>query len=629
MPEQGLSAVPKNFFLNSMKELRQKHPTVETSEDVASKLRKDNEERKCHNGKRGKTPHGKATVFCLDCGQFYCESCEASHTVFEAFCNHQLKPVGEVDGKSIAAAEQQARIPRCEQHPTQQVDLYCDMCHMPICTTCCILTHRQHEVRALLTLGGECQDRLTELNQAAVEQINKLGHHLEQLRASESDIQRDIKKACQEVDQAADEMIASVDKRRQYLIQKIRRIEKIALEEARSACKETALYKDSAESLQSHVQALQASGNITEQLVHTPDLQQQLHQQKMLPLPTVTWTARFEKETKSVDALDAMLGTVSAERSVVTTSELPLPTVAAKDMEKIQLGQPIDTLKLPSSLPGYDACVTLDNCVCAAAGKQLYACNTATQKGNQVQLTDVKVTGMTVIKSNTGSTLVIADQHKKLHFVKVDQVTLGITTVGVKDLDFEPRHLSVHPVTGQLVIADYTNKAIVICDAKGNLHQRVTVQTAVNTMKCVVAADDGYIILDDWSPGRIHWVDSQGRVTSTYGTGEGERLSRPDHMLRDSQGWLVVPDWGNHRLHLVDAHGQLSCYLLTGKDDIRYPRCVWLEETTSQLYVMQENFQEGREIRVYKWPTSWPARPTPITTTSTHHTLHMKLVTCS
>ena len=116
-------------------------------------------------------------------------------------------------------------------------------------------------------------------------------------------------------------------------------------------------------------------------------------------------------------------------------------------------------------------------------------------------------------------------------------------------------------------------------------------------------------------------MDSQGRATHTYGEGDGEGLNLPCHMVRGSQGHLVVADTQNHRVHLVDASGHLSCYLLTQSDGIRYPRCVWLDETASLLYVAHGP-RGNREIQVY------PAPPPLLRaiTTYTKHTLQVKLL---
>ena len=194
----------------------------------------------------------------------------------------------------------------------------------------------------------------------------------------------------------------------------------------------------------------------------------------------------------------------------------------------------------------------------------------------------------------------------------------------VKDLTFNPRHISIHPVTGQLVIADNTNKAIATCDTQGNIQNSIKVQTPVGFMYCAVATDDGYVILNRSYPGRVHWVDSQGTVTHTYDQRDGEGLKDPFHMVRESRGQLAVADTNNNRLTLVDAGGQLSCYLLTESDGIQRPWCVWLEKTTSLLYVAHRPAGNS-EIWIYKWAT---VAPVTANVTYTQHTLQVKLLRC-
>ena len=75
-------------------------------------------------------------------------------------------------------------------------------------------------------MGQEFQDKLTKLTTATGALINKLDQHVDGLQTSDDDIQRDIENGCQEVDQAADEMIDLVNKRRQDLKQQLRDAEK-------------------------------------------------------------------------------------------------------------------------------------------------------------------------------------------------------------------------------------------------------------------------------------------------------------------------------------------------------------------------------------------------------------------
>ena len=578
---------------------------------VTTKSTEDREQRQCHNTKRGKTPHGQAAVFCVDCRQFYCESCELSHKLFDFGSTHQFQSISQVDATTVDAAQQQTRIPRCDQHPVLQLDMYCDTCHVPVCAKCCVLTHKQHEYRELAVVAQEFQDKLSKLTTITGAHIHKLDQHVEGLQTSHCDIQKDTDEACQEVDQAADEMIDLVNKRRQHLKQQLRDAEERALVEVKAACKDTELNKATTQSLLSYMQALQESGNITDQIVHTPGLQEQLHQQETVPLHAVTWTACFERETNSVAALDAMLGTVNVDHSDVTSP-------AAADVEQMKLGQPLKKFKC-SFRDATAAIAVLGDCVCAAKlrGSELYVHNIVTAASKQLALSGLQAVGMTATHDNT---LVITSLNKTLHFVTVIQHNMDIATHSVKDITFEAQHISIHPATGQLVIADKTNKAIVLCDTEGNMQQRINIQTDVGRMQCAVATEDGFAVLD-YTASRIHRVDRQGVVTHTYGRGDGEDLHSPWQLARDSQGRLIVADQKNYRLHLVDANGRLSCYLLTRDNGLKYPLSVWLDEATSLLYVT--HWPGSSEIWVYKWPTA--AAPAAANSSDSQHKLLIRV----
>ena len=288
--------MPKNFFLNSFREFLDAQHNKSSKEGASGQPTADSGDRLCDNAKFVAAPHGKVTSFCANCAEFYCETCASYHQNFAATRTHKLRPAAEVDETALEAALKQASISHCDQHPDLKLDLYCDTCQVPVCTKCCLLTHQQHKYRELATVAHGCQDKLAGHSKTAAGHIGTLDKHREELEASQNNIQRDADKACQEVHQAAEELRSLVTNREQHLIQQIREKEKTALLEVKAACKETELNKAGMQSLQSYIQALQESGNITDQVVHTPGVQEQLHQQLAAPLRAVSWTASFKKE---------------------------------------------------------------------------------------------------------------------------------------------------------------------------------------------------------------------------------------------------------------------------------------------------------------------------------------------
>ena len=161
----------------------------------------------------------KVTSFCANCAEFYCETCASYHRKFGFSRDHKLRPAAEVDEKALKAALNQTKIPYCGQHPEAKLHLYCDTCQVPVCATCCMLTHKQHEHRELAAMGQECQDKLTRHSKTATGHIITLDKCRKELEACQTNIQRDATKACQEVQQAADELRSLVTKREQHLIQ--------------------------------------------------------------------------------------------------------------------------------------------------------------------------------------------------------------------------------------------------------------------------------------------------------------------------------------------------------------------------------------------------------------------------
>ena len=591
--------MPKNFFLNCLRENQEKTEKKSTSTEET----KDAVKRECHNSKKINTSHGDATAFCQECAEFYCNTCSDYHKAFGVSREHHMRPAAEVDMSVMHQSQMLHRMQHCAQHPRQELDIYCDTCLVPVCTKCCLLAHKQHVYRELSTVGEDCQKQLSDMVQAATEHMTKLQEQHGKLETSQNNIQRDITKARKELHLKADEIRDMVTKREECLMKELDESEERALGSVRAARKETELNMASTQSLVSYMQTLQASGDVLDQVVHTPGLQKQLKQQQGTRISEVSWDAKINSKCGNV----GMLGTVGMK------SESAKCDVGFETMEP---DEALSTLKL--DVGGWVVgLVVLGDIVCAAGLSKpyLWVQNTDANRHKRHEVRGLQAAGMTAGKNEGNAdtiTVVISDNNMKLHFITLDKTSLGIRNQFAEVIGFTPGRITTDRETGKLIVADCTKKQIVCHDD----NWKISVQGSIQFMVCAAATSDGYVVADN-NQGAVHWVDSQGRITQTYGQRTLESMSSPRHITGDSQGRLLVVDEGNHRLHLLDCNGQLSRYLLTQDDDIHNPTCVCLDENSSRLYVAHGN-QTNFEVRVYKWP---PGRPS----TLTKHTLTMQL----
>ena len=194
----------------------------------------------------------------------------------------------------------------------------------------------------MTAVGEKYQEKLKEFIQAAEVHVNKVQGWLKTLKESPHSIQRDTNRVRHEVEQAASEIRNLATKREQYLLQQIHEVEQKALAAVTSAQKDTELKIATTERLLSYMQVLHDSGDVTDQVVYTSDVEKQLHRQQAAPVSTVEWTAGLKRETSSVAALNALMGTVN----------------------EVKLGKPLNTLK-PDFGNTVSGLVVVNGCVCA------------------------------------------------------------------------------------------------------------------------------------------------------------------------------------------------------------------------------------------------------------------------
>jgi len=101
-------------------------------------------------------PDVKATSFCVDCHEYLCQGCTNYHHRFVALKNHRL-----LSGESFPAGDPPSQdqkkyiLEKCIDHPTKEIQFYCDKHDALCCDACSVLNHAQCTKLNIPDIAGE------------------------------------------------------------------------------------------------------------------------------------------------------------------------------------------------------------------------------------------------------------------------------------------------------------------------------------------------------------------------------------------------------------------------------------------------------------------------------------------
>ena len=129
VPTGGLSKLNTNVFIDRLIAVQSESNANSDAEcDVCVKV-----------GKQGKVV---ASSFCSTCRENLCDECCKIHKSMKITAGHKLSPVGDVSG----AMREKFEASFCGKHPTKELEFYCQVCKLPICTKCSIINHNFHKI---------------------------------------------------------------------------------------------------------------------------------------------------------------------------------------------------------------------------------------------------------------------------------------------------------------------------------------------------------------------------------------------------------------------------------------------------------------------------------------------------
>lgn len=207
IPNRGVSGLPRNFFVERLKEI------TFTPGDPCGEC--------CRVAKRGSNSLERAkqaVKYCTKCRQKLCEDCFDTHSRMRGSCGQKAGETGGTD----AVGKRTSRPMFCDRHANESLILYCLDCQSAICFTCYSGIHSQHSCCEI----GQVAD---ELREHMKRDIEKTSETIARCRDMLSVRQKDKIEFCSIVDgigiainKRADSLKNAIDAQRSILLEELK-----------------------------------------------------------------------------------------------------------------------------------------------------------------------------------------------------------------------------------------------------------------------------------------------------------------------------------------------------------------------------------------------------------------------
>ncbi|XP_038054602.1 E3 ubiquitin-protein ligase TRIM71-like [Patiria miniata] len=208
----GVADLPNNFAFSALVE------EVTMQEKL---LEGQGSDIKCQNCDE----ENQATSRCMDCDNFLCQECQKAHERMTFMKSHKIYTLAQLrSGEIVYKSKLREDIPKCGNHPDQNLNVYCNTCQQVICTTCSVLDHAKHSLIGLPVAFEKCQKKVKELVASVSKSKTKLNNSIEKTYKSRKKLNTMFANTNKKITEKADQEVAKIRQEEQKLLKETDRI---------------------------------------------------------------------------------------------------------------------------------------------------------------------------------------------------------------------------------------------------------------------------------------------------------------------------------------------------------------------------------------------------------------------
>ena len=245
LSSNGVGDLPKNFFVKKFLQMKELSSVESKTSPCETCSGDEVSEKKA------------ATVYCVECQQKLCQTCEQYHKKFKGTSHHSIVNIGDKFEKETFF---EALPANCDKHTGDPLRIYCLECELAICMMCYIKAHNSHKCSDVKEVADEFRNQMAndvEKTTAGVEKCRKM---LESLEKEKNGFLRQVVKAGTEISKKAEQLKQMIDDNKEKLMNELLSMKQKRMKEIESLREEIDRQLLSMESYKKYVDEVRQKG---------------------------------------------------------------------------------------------------------------------------------------------------------------------------------------------------------------------------------------------------------------------------------------------------------------------------------------------------------------------------------
>jgi len=245
LPSNGVTDFPKNFFIQKFLQMRELS-SVESQSSL------------CEACSGGEVDERRvATVYCVDCQQKICQTCEKDHKKFKATLLHSIVNIGE---KFVKEKFFEALPANCDIHTGDPLRIYCFDCKSAICMMCYVELHNNHKCSDITKVDDDFRKQMGSDAEKTVAGIEKCREMLKGLEKEMKGFEVLVVTTEIEINAKAEQLKKKIDIEKERLINELKSMKEERMKEIESLREEIERLLVSMESYKKYVDEMREKG---------------------------------------------------------------------------------------------------------------------------------------------------------------------------------------------------------------------------------------------------------------------------------------------------------------------------------------------------------------------------------